>query len=320
MASEGTCYDNINHNILNRCFSLGAMNLLRETTDSMFQLLSTTIVLSFLAVLITALPFIFERSSRQMYGKVTRLYNVIRFTLIGVYRRIGYGYTVLSILMLVIKQPAPCKCTQASGASSQNMPYAYTQTAIVIAMTIFDFGSLAPRIAYPLGIVIGFVPNLFYLLSGWASLGQLFGTAFLAASLHIYSSHTSNKMMLIEGCILLAVNFGALVWYMAKGQAHDVKNSPVIRLFRGVIVLLYDIFIVLKFLMRNQWGYFSIQRGLLLVEDETSSLRSSLLGSDEEARSFRQMISTDKRDGIIALLALVLLKTIEYTLRDIKSL
>ena len=319
MASEGVCYDSINHNILNRCFSTGSMNLGRIITEGMFEYISTSIVISFLSVLITALPFIFERTSRQNYGKATRLYNVIRFTLLGVYHRIGYSYTVVSILKFIIKQPGPCKCSNASSPLTENMPYAYTNTAMVISLTIFDFASFLPAIAYPLSAAIGILPNLCYILSGWASLAQVFGTAFFAAALHIYSSRTSNRMMLIEGCVLFVVNFCALIWYVAKGQNSDVKNTPVVTLFRGILVLLYDIFLILKFLMRNQWGYFTIQRGMLLVEDESSTLRSSLLSSDDEVGGFKHILSVDKRDGIIALLAVVLMKTIEYTLRDIKS-
>ena len=319
VVSEGVCYDTINHNILNRCISLGCMNAMRSLTQRLFEFVSTSIFLSFLTVVIAALPFIFERTSRQMYGKTLILYNVIRFTIIGVYHRIGYSYTIVSILKFGISQPSPCHCGTASRPASENQPYMYSSTTTVIALAVFDLAQFGPVGVYVIAAVIGIVPNLFYLLSGWASIAQVVGTMFLAAALHIYSSRTSNRMMLVEGVVLLIANVGGLVWYVSRGENMDAADSPVVALFRGILVLVYDVFLVLRFLMRNDWGYFTINRGVIMAEDEGMTLRSSLLTSDRDIANYRDIIDGDKRDGIIAFLAVVLLKTIEYTLREMKS-
>ena len=317
--SEGVCYDSINHHILNRCISLGSMNLIRDVTMWTLEYVSPSIVLSFLTVVITAIPFIFERTSRHMRGKTLTLYDVVRFTLIGVYHRIGYSYTIVSILKFVIDQPAPCTCSTASRPVSENMPYMYTSTATVIALTIFDLAAFGPAWVYVIAAVIGIVPNILYLLSGWASIAQVLGTMLLSTSLHIYSSRTSNRAMLIEGVILLIANLSGLIWYVVRGKKMDANDSPVVALFRGVLVLIYDVFLVLRFLMRNKWGYFTIHRGVMIAEDDVTALRSSLLTSESDVANYRIIMSGDKRDGIIGFCAVLLLKTVEYALRQIKS-
>lgn len=319
MKDEGVCFDNINHHFLNRCFAFGAMNYIRNFTSSFFSYFSPSITASMIPIMITVIPFIFERSSKQTYDKTLRLYNVVRFTLLGFYHRLTYGYSVASVLKYLINQPAPCKCAAASSPYSLNQPYQYSFMVTVLAMTIFDFSKYAPLPIYLISGMVLFLPNIFYILSGWASIGQVLGTVFLAAALHIYSRKTSNRAMFIESCFLFTVNLIFLVYYVVAGDIYDVRDSPVVTLFRGLLVLAYDIFLVLKFVIRNQWAYFTVEKGMILVETESTALRSTLFGTDEDITNFQQVMNTDKRDGLIAFITLILLKTVEYTLRDIKS-
>ncbi|KAH0795878.1 hypothetical protein GPJ56_000245 [Histomonas meleagridis] len=309
------CVDNINGNILNRCITVEDYGPLREFTQTFFNIVYPAIFTSVIIILITLLPFIFELSSKQLYRKSLRLYNIVRFTLLSLFHRVAYCYTVCSILRYLINQPAPCSCGKISSSKTQNQPYMYTCTAVMVAMTLFDFHQFSPKFFYILGAFILVFPSLFYMLSGWASLGQILFTTFLSIGLHIYSSKTSNRVMFVESIILFLANLIGMIviTYDKKNLTNfSVRDSPASLMIRGALCALFVVAHDLLFLIENKWGYFTIKSGMLIVENEQTNIRSAIMSSDDEVAMFHKTLKNDKTYGVVFFVVMILLKSCEY--------
>lgn len=320
MTSIG-CIDNINSNILNRCVIVTHYEPLRKFTQSFFNIIYPTIITSVVIILITILPFIFDLSSRLLYKKSLRLYNIVRFTLMSLLHRVSYCYSFCSILRYLIKQPSPCTCGKYSTTKTLNMPYMYTFTSAIVSLTLFDFAQFSPIAFHSLAIFTGIVPNIFYWIDGYASLGQILATLFLAVFLHIYSSRTSNRVMLIEATILLILNLSFFIKIYKDNNSGDfsVRESPLSLMMRGSLCCFIVIAHDLCFLIENKWGYFTIKSGMLIVENEQTNVRSTIMSSDDEVNIFYRTIKNDKRNFVLIFLFTVFVKSIEYYLKSIQK-
>ena len=315
------CIDTINKNFLNQCIIVKGYEPLRKFTQSFFNIIYPSIITSVIIILITILPFIFELSSRQLYRKSLRLYNIVRFTLLSLFHRVSYCYSFCSILRYLINQPSPCTCGKYPPKRDINSPYMYTCCSTTVALKLFDFSQFSPIAFNLLALFTGIVPNIFYLLDGYASLGQILSTMFLTIFLHIYSSKSSNRMMLIEASILLVFNisFFIKIYNDDDSGVFSVRDSPLSLMLRGALCCFFVIAHDLCFLIQNKWGYFTIKSGMLIVENEQTSVRSTIMSSDDEINIFNRTIKNDKRNCVLIFLLTVFVKSIEYYLKNIQK-
>lgn len=308
------CAHKINSNFLNRCTAIRDAPTIRTVIPNIFAFIYPAHILSILAILIFLLPFVFSLSSRQSFGKTLRLYNVVRFTILSLFQLIGYSLHLTAILRWFIRQPAPCDC-QSQGMSNNenfNMPYFYTVGSVSIALYVFKFKKFDKVIAYFASIFIGVVPNIFYILTGWASIGQVLFSALLGSLLYLFASRTNNIVVIIENVIYFGFLIGIFLYILVNRLTIYYRFS--IQILRGILISIYEIYEVLAFSKRTSWSYLNINKGVLLIEYQSEAIRSSLLEQEDEGKQYYEALRIDKRDGAIGLLICIAETMIEEAL------
>ncbi|OHS97950.1 hypothetical protein TRFO_35716 [Tritrichomonas foetus] len=318
MIKADNCAHQINDNFLNRCCIVPQAVIIREVVQDIFKLIYPATLILLLMLLLLILPFIFSRTSRSSALKSQQLYNSIRFTLLSLFHRIAYSYSIIPLLSYFIHQPAPCSCVGVSTPEIYNSPYVYSFSSAMAGISLIDFASFSPKILYPLGIIVTIVPSICYILCGWASIGQSLFSISLAFLLFLYSSNTSNVVMLIESIILIIANFVVLMIEIcsktSKDIDSDIRISP--SLIRGLLALFYELFLVLRFVQKNNWTFWQVEKGKKLIIDDQSTIRSSLLSGDQTA-SFFGNVSSDEIDGIVGMIFAIFMGCIMHVVKGI---
>lgn len=313
------CHSTINDNILNKCLVIKDAEIIRTLTSSLFKIIYPWPLLTTLLILIVILPMVFSGTSHSLQEKALRIYNVSRFTLLSMFHRFSYCYTLCTGLSLFIKQSAPCVCAEFSDTLQQNMPYIYSYASASMGLILIHFSSFIPIVMLSLGIFIIIVPSILYILCGWSSIAQALVSVLLACILGFISNRTSNKLMLIEDCCFLVFNV-VCVFYIFYGKdpeyIEEWRRVKILQNFINAgIALFVELFLVIRFLIDNNWAYFTIEKGSMMVYDQGMALRSSLF-TNEQAQEFSRRMRKDTIDGLIAFFIMIGFNVLRYVVRN----
>lgn len=291
------CIHTLNGNFLNRCFALRNSPVIRSVTNQLFLYFTPTIIMAILVVILLILPYIFKYTSRNNRAKAKILYKSVRFTFLSLFHRITYVFTVVPWMSFLIKEKGPCQCTGLK-LPSMNYPYSYSISSAIIGLALFEFASFKPIAMYPLGIFVMFMPSILYILGGWVSIAQATSSLLFAVFLHYFSILTTSYVTLGEDVVLFIANIITLFWSVPfdKSAKSSYKTPSIIH---GMGAIVYDFFLTLRFIMKNNWGYGNVTHENVVISKDNTALQSSLINADESS-SFLERMNSDGFDGIIA--------------------
>jgi len=313
MSSTSSCYHHIHDDVFNRCYSLPDSILIRNISKEVFYYFTPSILMACIVILQLILPFVFSSTSKANQSKAMRLYNVTRFFLLSLFHRITYAFSLVPWLSFWIKQPGPCSCTDLR-VPTLNFPYQYTFSSVTCGMALFDFSSFNPVVLRILGSILLLVPSTVYVLSGWASLAQVLASGLFAIFLHYFHTLSTNLVALIENSGLLIANLITLFFTLAEDKVSKKKASPSI--IHGIAALLYDTFLMIRFIQKNNWTFVNVSHESVVSETSGHrSLSSTLIDADETA-AFSQRMTTDQIDSIFAFFVVIFIDGATYSAKS----
>ena len=307
------CVHIMNSNFLNRCFAVKHAPFIRNATAMLFDYFQPSKIMGLLIIILLVLPFIFKNPTRNGIDKTKKLYNLVRFTFLSLFHRITYVFTIVPWVSFFIAERGPCQCNGIS-TPYNNFPYAYSIASVISGLALFEFASFKPIVLYPIGLILIIVPSLLYVLGGWVSIGQALSSTLIAVFLHYFSILTTSYVTLAEDVVLFICNAVTLFWSIPYDTTTTHKKSPSI--IHGMGALIYDFFLTLQFLRRNDWSYGNVSHENVVVAKSNTALQSTLVNSDESA-SYHERMKSDSIDGVVAFIIILVFDSINMITKSL---
>jgi len=317
MEDSAYCHK-INEHFLNRCFAIDNSSFVRGIVEQVFYYFSPKIIMGCIVILQLVIPHIFSKATKSHHDKALRLYNIISFSLMSLFHRITYTFTLVPWVRYFINQPGPCSSAFLR-VPSYNFPYSYSVSSVIFGMAILDFSSFKPSFLVPLSLLLIFVPSTAYVLVGWVSIGQVVSSSMLAVFLHYFTILTNNMVTIIEILVLLVANIATL--FISIPQDMNTERNSSYHMIHGLGALFYDLYLIIQFLSNNEWTFIDVSRDSVKISMNNEnvkhgSLRQTLVEMEESA-SFDERMASDKKHGFIAFMILLLIDGLNYMSRGL---
>lgn len=297
------CINTINDHILNRCLAQKYSLLIREINGSLFYYFRPNISMALLIILQLVLPYIFKHTVRSNRQKAKSIYEIVKYAFLSIFHQIVYAYTLVPWVSYWIYAPGPCSCDRMR-APSHNFPYAYSIANVITGLIILEYSKFIPYILYPLGFIVLIVPSILYVLGGWASIAQCISSCLIGVFLHYMSILTPIYFRLIEDVLLLIANFVTLGFSIKANLAGVLNDSVPSQIIHGIGSLIYDFWMNIRFLQKNNWAYGNVSHEMVAESKESKILKSSLLSIDDSAQFLTRM-NSDSIDVVIGFIEII---------------
>lgn len=271
-------------------------------TSHLFRWTEPFVLVTCCLVVLLLLPLIFLVPAQDAYQKMSRLYNVVRLSVLTFFHRLLYIYLIVCPMAFAFRQHPPCRGLYISNEKSFNglyyLPSARYASFCLLMLYIWSLATATRKRyswVFPLIMVLFGVNMLF---TGDLSVAQGVFTCSLSYALHFYAMRIPFWFLHVENVVLPLILFLSLV----LGRDRYFNDSEALgRVVAGFSLWIADGFMLGRY-HYSRAGFVSIGRPIDLEweADSKSSAYFSILSSDGED-AFSSNLVTDLVDSIVAM-------------------
>ena len=287
---------------LNKCYLVPKYQRIMDgVTSHLLRWTEPFVLVTCCLVVLLLLPLIFLVPAGDAYQKMSRLYNVVRLSVMTLFHRLLYIYVVVSPMAFAIGQNPPCRALYVASSQAFHalyyLPNARYSSFCLLMLYMWSLATATKKRyswIFPVIMVLFGVNMLF---TGDLSVTQAAFTCSLSYTLHFYAMRIPFWFLHVENILVPLGLFCALV---VDRERYFDDLDALGRVIAGFSLWMADALMLGRY-HYTRAGFVSIGRPIDLEweADSKSNAYFSILSSDGED-AFASNLAADLVDSIVA--------------------